>query len=90
MAEILISNQAWSKPQFKQLCSEALILHALRYGGKSRNIHVLSSALDNIVGISDVMITLHDTPVAVQEQGFCPLAISTLHRYCQASPYYRA
>jgi len=70
--------------------NEELILRALRCGGKPRNIHALSSTLDNIVSISDIMITLHDTPVAVQEQGFCPLAISTLHRYCQTSPYYRA
>jgi len=92
MAEILISNRAWNKPQFKQMCgktldemqcsgsdgvmlpykpytvgqttyNEELILRALRNNNCPRNIHALSSALreDNIVGVSDAMVKLHDT-----------------------------
>jgi len=92
MAEILISNRTWNKPQFKQMCgksldemqcsgsdgvmlpykpytvgqttyNEELILRALRNNNCPRNIHALSSALkeDNIVGVSEAMVKLHDT-----------------------------
>jgi len=96
MAEILISNRAWNKPQFKQMCGESLdemqcsgsdgvmwpyepytvgqtsyneelILRALRNNHCPQNIHALSSALgeDNIVGVSDATVKLHDTTSAL-------------------------
>ena len=98
MAEILISNQIWNKPQFKQVCGKSLddmlccgqggvmwpyepytigkttpedkqIISALRYGGNPRNprnprnLHQLSATVgeDNIVGVGEAMVMLHDT-----------------------------
>ena len=94
MAEILISNRAWNKPQFKAMCGVSLdemqcsgsggvmwpyepyiagqasyteerILRAL-YCGSPQNIHALTATVgqDNIAGISESMITLHDVAAA--------------------------
>jgi len=91
MAEILISNQTWDKPQFKQMCGESLekcnaqwirwpyepytvgqttgeeehIIRALGMGNVN-HIHKLSATAgqDNIVGISEAMVMLHDTAAA--------------------------
>ncbi|MCF6237083.1 MAG: hypothetical protein L3J70_12045 [Gammaproteobacteria bacterium] len=96
MTEILISNQAWNKPNFKRMCGESLeelqcngqhgimwpyepytigqttreemdIIRVLNCGDIPRNLHSLSrtTGQDNIVGVSDAMITLHDTTAAM-------------------------
>ena len=55
--------------------SEERILRALRHNHCPQNIHALSSALgeDNIVGVSDSMVKLHDTTSALAG------ATSTVH-----------